>query len=101
MNDKSDCDTAKLRPEVQQAHEQMDNSGNYFSYALCRIQDNLAWEVHTRAGVIYAVLDGCYAQQDEAAAAGAAWLQEQLARETADGCTLDQQLWKACTNKQA
>lgn len=100
MNNKSDCDTAKLRPELQQAYEQLDNSGNYFAYVLCPTQDKSAWEVTTRSGVIYGVLDGRYSDPEQATAAGAAWLQEQLAREPTDNAVFDQQLWKVGANTQ-
>lgn len=61
-----------LRPELQAAHDEMDAKGDYFAYAVCRTHDGQAWEVTTRQGGMYAALDGCYLDHDEAMAAGVA-----------------------------
>ena len=74
-----------LRPELQAAHDEMDAKGDYFAYAVCRTWDGQAWEVNTRQGGMCFALDGVYLDHDEAMAAGAAWLLEQIGREpTAD-----------------
>jgi len=74
-----------IRPELQAAYGELDAKGDYFAYAVCRTWDGQAWEVNTREGGICFVLDGRYLDHDEAMAAGAAWLLEQIGREpTAD-----------------
>ena len=84
-----------LRPELQAAHDEMDAKGDYFAYAVCRTHDGQAWEVTTRQGGMYGALDGRYLDHDEAAAAGVAWLLEQLDREpTADEAAY-RALWEA------
>ncbi|GAB1840278.1 hypothetical protein MyNCGM152_10240 [Achromobacter xylosoxidans] len=59
----------------------MDAKGDYFAYAVCRTHDGQAWEVTTKQGCMYRLLDGCYLDHDEAAAAGVAWLLEKIDRE--------------------
>ena len=74
-----------LRPELQVALDEMNDQDGYFAYAVCRTHDGQAWEVNTRQGGMCFALDGRYLDHDEAMAAGAAWLLEQLDREpTAD-----------------
>lgn len=48
----------------------------------------------TRQGGMYAALDGCYLDHDEAMAAGVAWLLEQLDREPAADEAAYRTLWE-------
>jgi predicted transcriptional regulator len=74
-----------IRPELQAVYDELHAQGDYFAYAVCRTWDGQAWEVNTREGGICFALDGRYLDHDEAMAAGAAWLLEQIGREpTAD-----------------
>ena len=69
-----------LRPELEAAHDAMGATQDYFAYAVCRTYDGQSWEVNIRQGNIYSVLETCYADYDEALAAGAAWLREESQR---------------------
>ena len=83
MKDRPICGTYRvppLRPELQTAHDEMDAKADYLAYAVCRAHDGQAWEVNTRQGNIYTILES-YADHDKAMAAGAAWVLEQVARE--------------------
>ena len=84
-----------LRPELQAAHDEMDAKGDYFAYAVSRTHDGQAWEVTTRQGGMYGALDGRYLDHDEAMAAGAAWLLEQLDREPTDDEAAYRALWES------
>jgi hypothetical protein len=70
-----------LRPELQAAHDEMDAKADYIAYAVGRTHDGQAWEVNTRIGNIYDALDGRHLDFDNATAAGAAWLLDQVGRE--------------------
>ena len=82
-----------LRPELQAACEEMNAKEDYFAYAVCRTHDGQAWEVNYRMGGMCFALDGQYLDRDEAMAAGAAWLLEQLNREPTDDEMAYRRLW--------
>lgn len=83
-----------LRPELQAAHDEMDAKADYFAYAVCRTHDGQMWEVNVREGGMYFALDGLYRDQNEAMAAGAVWLLEQLDREPTDDEAAYRQLFE-------
>lgn len=66
-----------LRPELQAAHDEMDATGQFFAFAVCQTWDVNGWEVNTKRGNIYCALDDRFATQDQAHAAGSAWLEKQ------------------------
>ena len=84
-----------LRLELQVALDEMNNQDGYFAYAVCRTHDGQAWEVTTRQGGMYGAHDGRYLDHDEAMAAGAAWLLEQLDREPTDDEAAYRALWES------
>ncbi|GEM_PF-3234936 len=84
-----------LRPELQAACDEMHAKEDYFAYAVCRTHDGQAWEVNYRVGGMCFALDGQYPDRDEAMAAGAAWLLEQINREPTDDEVADRRLWES------
>ena len=67
-----------LRPELQAACDEMDQTGRINAFAVCRTWNDQAWEVNTKNDNIYCALDDHYASRDAAMVAGAAWLQKQV-----------------------
>ncbi|VTY37618.1 hypothetical protein [Burkholderia cenocepacia] len=84
-----------LRPELQAACDEMHAKEDYFAYAVCHTHDGQAWEVNYRVGGMCFALDGHYLGRDEAMAAGAAWLLEQLNREPTDDEVAYRRLWES------
>ena len=84
-----------LRPELQAALDEMNATGDYFAYAVCRTWDGQAWEVNYRVGGMCFALHGQYPDRDEAMAAGGAWLLEQLNREPTDDEVAYRRLWES------
>ena len=66
-----------IRPEVLAAHDQMEATGEHFAFAPLVDEDGQSWRVSTKQGRVFSFLPGTHASQEEAAAAGAAWLQLQ------------------------
>lgn len=84
-----------LRPELQAACDEMHAKEDYFAYAACRTHDGQAWEVNYRVGGMCFALDDQYPDRDEALAAGAAWLLEQINREPTDDEVVYRRLWES------
>lgn len=66
-----------IRPELLAAHEEMRSTAGNIAFAVCRTWDGTGWEVNTKQGKhgnLFSTLPGSYASQDEATAAGVAWL---------------------------
>lgn len=82
-----------LRRELQAAHHEMDATGNYFAYAVCRGHDGEMWEVTIREGSVYSALDERHFHHAEAWEAGNAWLAEQLCRQPDVDELAFRQLW--------
>lgn len=83
-----------LRPELQAACDEMHAKDDYFAYVVCSTHDGQAWEVNYRVGGMCFALDGQYSDRDEAMAAGAVWLLEQINREPTDDEVAYRRLWE-------
>ncbi|WP_352888525.1 hypothetical protein [Sinimarinibacterium thermocellulolyticum] len=103
MNDQCKCGTAlgmpPLRPELQAAFDELYANPDYFAFAVCRSPNGQAWEVNVREANITWCLETCgteneYPSYDEAMAAGAAWLQEQINREPSADDMAFRKLWE-------
>lgn len=66
-----------IRPELQAACDEMKATGQFFAFAVCQTWGAKSWEVNTKQGNIYCALGERFATQEEAHAAGAAWLEQQ------------------------
>lgn len=76
----STCGTYRappIRPEVLAVHAQLEATGEHFAFAPLVDEDGQSWRVSTKQGRVFSFLPGTHASQEEAAAAGAAWLQLQ------------------------
>ena len=74
----STCGTYRappIRPEVLAVHAQLVATGDHFAFAPLVADAGQSWRVSTKQGRVFSFLPGTYASQEEAAAAGAAWLQ--------------------------
>ena len=63
-----------LRPELQAAYVEMDETGQDYAFAVCPTWQGDAWEVNTKEVNIYNALSGTFESHAEATAAGTAWL---------------------------
>ena len=76
----STCGTYRapsIRPEVLAVHDKLEATGEHFAFAPLVDEDGQSWRVSTKQGRVFSFLPGTHASQEEAAAAGAAWLQLQ------------------------
>jgi hypothetical protein len=52
----------------------MNATGQDYAFAICRNWQGDAWEVNTKQANIYSALSSTFESQEEAMAAGSAWL---------------------------